>query len=268
MKSIIVKKGELPGKTVAVFAGIHGNEKAGILVVKKLVKDLQIVRGTVYFVFGNPKAILQNVRYTESNLNRDFIKLDSSKTYEQKRALSLMKILDSCDALLDLHAYSTRETKAIPFAICEPRCHKIINKLNIPYSVSNISRFQAGSTNGYMENQNKIGIVIELGSISRPLDFVDLGIEYALTFLEHFKVINKSAKLNHVNTQYLKVTSMYKKNSKNFKFTKQYNTFDKISKNEVIATDSSLLVSALKPGRIMFPNSNSPVGTDSFWLLN
>ena len=268
MKSIIIKKGVLPGKTVAVFAGIHGNEKAGISVVTNLAKDLQILQGTVYFVLGNPEAISKNIRYTESNLNRDFLKSSFKKTYEQNRATTLMKILDSCDALLDLHAYNTNVVDPIPFAICEPRCHQIIKKFNIPFSVANISKFQGGSTNGYMESQKKIGIVIELGSINRPQDFIDLGVECTLKFLDHFKIISKFKKSISMNTEYLNVVSMYKKNTNDFKFATEFATFDNVSKNEVIAVDAGISISALNSGRIMFPNDNSPVGTEAFWLLN
>jgi len=37
-QSIFKKVGVRPGKTVAIFAGVHGNEKAGIMALEHLIK--------------------------------------------------------------------------------------------------------------------------------------------------------------------------------------------------------------------------------------
>ena len=267
MKSIVTKKGKLPGKTVAIFAGIHGNETAGITILNNLISNLHVVRGTVHLVFGNPPAILKNIRYVESNLNRSFIKLNNSKTSEQKRATTLMKLLDSCDALLDLHAYRAGPNIAFPFTICEPRCHKIIAKFNVPFSISNISSFQAGSTNGYMELKKKIGIVLELGAIEKPEDYIALGLDCALSFLSYFNNIKKVPTPRQYSTEYLKVIGVYRKNSKDFKFKKTYQSFDSLKAKEVIAVDGGLTVFTQTRARILFPSATDSVGVESFWLL-
>jgi succinylglutamate desuccinylase len=267
MKSIITKKGKLPGKTVAIFAGIHGNERAGISIVEDLIMNLEVIRGTVHLVFGNPAAIKAQARFIESNLNRDFIKVISPKTYEQKRAVTLMKLLDTCDALLDLHAYRSSVKNAAPFAIAEPRCHKIISKFNVPFSIASISSFQGGSTNGYMEQQNKVGIVLELGAIEKPEKYKALGKDCVLTFLSHFGNINNVNAKIIIKPKYLKVTGVYRKNTKNFTFTKKYQSFDQVLAKEPIARDGGLIVSAVESGYILFPSDKDAVGLEAFWLL-
>lgn len=69
---VLKKEGALPGKTVAVFGGVHGNEGAGIHAVRNAHKTLEIKRGVVYFVEANPLAIQNNVRAINKNLNVAF----------------------------------------------------------------------------------------------------------------------------------------------------------------------------------------------------
>ena len=45
-----------PGKKVAIFGGIHGNEKAGIKTIDYLKENLELKNGTVFLVYGNPEA--------------------------------------------------------------------------------------------------------------------------------------------------------------------------------------------------------------------
>ncbi len=269
MKTIITKKGALPGKTLAVFAGVHGNETAGIEVVKKMIREIEPDRGTVHFVLANPLAIKNNVRYIESNLNRDFIAKQTASTYEQKRATVLMKLLDDCDTLLDLHAYRSDAKTVLPFAICEKRCSDVVEKFDLPISISGISSFQDGGTNGYMEKQNKVGIVVELGSIDRPEDFFDLGVRCVEVFLQHYQCLEGVVSTHSKNkTEYLKVVGVYRKNTSSFKFLKKYRSFDKITKNKAIASDGGVIVSAKYDGRIMFPSQNDAIGIEAFWLLS
>jgi len=266
MKLITTKKSKNPGKTVAIFAGIHGDEKAGIKATEKVIKEIDLQSGTVHFVLGNPKAVKKNIRYTESNLNRDFIKTNSPKTYEQKRAQELMELLDNCDALLDLHAYKEPLGDATPFAICEPHCFEVVKKLPIKKIVSNITSFQDGSTNGYMDKHNKIGVVVELGAIETPEKYVGLGVGCIYSFLHYFSMV-ESRKTQKVKQDFLKVAGVHRKNVEEFSFSKKRKSFDKVEKGEVIAKDGLLNICAESDGRILFPNPNGPVGVEVFWFL-
>ncbi len=72
METIIKKTSENPGKIIAIFCGVHGNERAGIIAAEKALQELVITAGTVYFVFANPRAIEIGKRFVEKNLNRCF----------------------------------------------------------------------------------------------------------------------------------------------------------------------------------------------------
>ena len=73
-KDIITITGAEPGPTVAIFAGVHGNERAGVYALEALIPRLTITRGTLYLVFANPAAIEANVRMVNKNLNRCFLR--------------------------------------------------------------------------------------------------------------------------------------------------------------------------------------------------
>lgn len=256
-----------PGKKVAIFGGIHGNEKAGIETIKYFKKNLKLKNGTVYLVFGNPKAIKQNIRYTEKNLNRCFIdKSKKGSSYEEKRAVELMKLLDRCDALLDLHAYNEPFRDAIPFTICEENCFDIVNKFDLKYVMTNIDSIEKGGTDAYMNNGGKIGICVELGAIEKYKKYIPLGIKTTYQFLQYFGMVDKKCSYNKRRQIFLKSSDIYKKKYSDFKFTKKYCTFDKINKGEFICIDGKDKISYSKDKYILFPRDQYDIGIEAFIL--
>jgi CheY-like chemotaxis protein len=115
--NIVTITGSQPGPVVAIFAGVHGNERAGVYALQRLIPDLKITKGTVHFAFANPPAIEANVRMVTKNLNRCFYAGNDGTDAEDIRARELMQVLDGCDALLDLHMFYDKKNK--PFVICE-----------------------------------------------------------------------------------------------------------------------------------------------------
>lgn len=156
--SILKIVGEKPGKTVAVFGGIHGNELAGVMAIKNLRDKIKISAGTVYFVIANVKAVEKIERFLEKNLNRLFKQDTQPNSWEEERAIELMKILDSCDALLDIHGYNGPEDE--PFIITDGPGVDVAKKLNFRHVITGFSQ-AAGGTDSYMFNQSKIGVCCE-----------------------------------------------------------------------------------------------------------
>ena len=85
MKEIIELNGIQPGPTSMILVGVHGNERCGNEAVEELLPTLSIEKGRVIIVQGNPRAIEQNVRFTEMNLNRMF-KPDDQLSVEEKQS--------------------------------------------------------------------------------------------------------------------------------------------------------------------------------------
>lgn len=263
-KDIIKKTGAKPGKKLAIFAGVHGNEKAGVFAMEKLIKNLEIENGEVYFVYANPKAIEKDVRYTEKNLNRCFLKDSGGGSYEEKRAKELMPILDECDALLDLHASNNKE--ATPFIICGEDCKEIASIFDFGIVSFGWDGIEAGATDGYMYNQGKPGLCLECGSVYQSEENADLAYNSSLQFLNYFGAISKQVEYSKKSQKIVKVYKAAKKKSENFSFVKDFADFEELPAGEVFAQDEETEYIAGEGECIIFPNSNKKIGDEVFVL--
>lgn len=269
-EGIHTKKGPIPGPTIAIFGGIHGNERTGILTIDRLIRELEPTAGTVHLVYANPPAIGQGVRLINKNLNRLFIRGQAAEAYEHARAERLMDLLDTCDALLDLHSYHSplAPASAMPFAICEPECHDIAAQFDLPIVISGFSRTEPGATDGYMHRNGKPGICVELGAIECPEKFLALGLETALRFLQYFGCIEQDIAPTQRAQQRLNAALLYKKRTTDFVLAKKFRSFDQISAGEIIAHDGGAPVRSEHNGIILFPTENNPVGVEAFILAS
>lgn len=261
--------GSKPGKTVAVFCGIHGNERAGIMAVDRLLADLKIEAGTVYFAYANQQAIARNVRYVERNLNRLFSRaLPVGTGYEAERAVELMGLLDGCDALLDLHSY--REPvlleRATPFAICEADSADVARRLPFPIVIQGFSAIQEGGTDGYMFAQGKVGICVELGALECGDRYVGLGMETVRRFLVLMGCLEGEPLAETVGQRRFELRTMYRKASADFAFARPFRGFDPIEPGATIATDGGLALAATGKRTILFPHADGPIGVEAFLL--
>ncbi|MEO0594354.1 MAG: succinylglutamate desuccinylase/aspartoacylase family protein, partial [Myxococcota bacterium] len=111
--------GPKPGPVVALIGSMHGNEPCGAYAVNKLHQELRLdtlnlERGSLVLVIGNPRAIEEGSRFTHGgvDLNRvfDFEFLntvpESEWAYEHRRAAEMRPYLEEWDAVLDLHSTS------------------------------------------------------------------------------------------------------------------------------------------------------------------
>lgn len=263
MNSIIKKESKNSGKTLAIFCGVHGNEKAGVYAVKKALRNLKIKKGGVYFVFANPKAIEKNVRFTEKNLNRCFLKKQKGVSYEEKRAIELIKILKQSDALLDVHSSYNSDT--IPFAITDNGLD-IVKNMNFEIIANGFDNIEPGATDGYMKKNNKIGICIECGYLGKSEENIDLAYDSIIQFLQYFEAIDKLKDKNTIKQKILYVDKIQKITNKNFKLTRSFADFETISKNTLIATDESKKYITDKESVILFGIPGKPVGAEAYIL--
>lgn len=136
----------MPIQSIVVVGGTHGNEYTGVWVTKALDRKLQ--RQKLYSTFslstiiGNPEAHLQNRRFVDTDLNRQFShnaleerENGSDESVEARRASELNSILgpkftshtkDSCttkpktDLLIDLHTTTTNMGTTLIVAAGDP----------------------------------------------------------------------------------------------------------------------------------------------------
>lgn len=264
MKDVIIKKGPLPGKTSVIFAGVHGNEKCGIEAFENIVHNLTIKQGTVYFILANPKAIEQNIRYTEKNLNRLFKKdqhvLEKDKaSYEYLRSRELITYLDKADVLLDIHASNSPDSK--PFIICEENALSITSYISIPTTVLGFDELEPGGSDGYMNSIGKIGICIECG-YTKDSQSTFVAEKSILEFLAIQKHIDADIKKN--TSEIYQMQGIYHTKSDSFRLTKDYADFERIVSGQYIALDDSRPVYAPESGIIMFARNRSEIDSEGF----
>ena len=133
-KRIIMEyEGQEHGPLFCVISGIHGNEKAGIQGLKLVSKMLEVepitnpnffFRGKLIGLTGNLKAINNNVRFIDKDLNRiwsqERIELIKKKPtsdlcHEEREQLQIIEIIDrktheynpTALYILDLHTTSS-----------------------------------------------------------------------------------------------------------------------------------------------------------------
>lgn len=268
-KNIIKQVGKKRGKTLTILAGVHGNEKAGVMAINKIINNIQhsvinIREGTVYFIYANPKAIEKNLRYIDKNLNRCFIKNLKGNNYEILRAKEIMKILDKSDAVLDLHA--SNNPKATPFIICEKNAYNLAKNFNFKILSSGWDTVEPGGTDGYMYKQGKIGICLECGSLVESEKNKNLAYNSILQFLSYFNIIKKiSGKISNPK-KYVQVKNLVYKKTKDFAFVKEFADFEILKKNSLFATDGNIKYIAKNNECIIFPHADTDIGDEAFIL--
>src|SRR3989344_445670 len=255
-----------PGKTVAVFAGIHGNEKAGVMALEKVLKTFQLDAGTAYFVIANPEAVKLNVRFIEKNLNRLFFTSNDGQTTEDERARELMKVLDECDALLDLHGYNGEEDS--PFIITDGEGLEVASKLDFGYIITGINKAGDGATDCYMTEQGKPGLCLECGSNFHPEKYAALAEKSIYQFLKFYGLVESAPGFDSREQKLFKTGEIAIRQSETFAFDREYQNFDELKSGAVFATDGENKYTAKENEYIIFPRPNQKIGQESFMLVS
>lgn len=259
--------GKEDGPTSVILAGVHGNERCGVDAFDKMLPNLTIDRGCVWFGYGNPQAIEANVRFTEANLNRMF-KDDSllseleKQSYEYARAQYIKQYLDQADVLLDIHASFTPESKH--FAICEPNAKGIVEYLPVDLVVAGFDAIQPGGTDSYMNSAGKIGICIECGYLGDPTS-TERAEQSIFAFL-NARGHNTSSDMRPQQQSYMRMYELYKTKTDQFVLSKPFDDFEVVSKGQVIGTDGNEEIRAEKDSIIVFARNRNQKNDEAFLL--
>jgi len=104
-------RGSLPGPTLLILGGIHGNEPAGVLAADRVLLRIQErradLRGEVVLLRGNTRALERKVRYIDADLNRQW-RADNARTSE------------SGNCVLPEMIINTRIARILPLQIFHP----------------------------------------------------------------------------------------------------------------------------------------------------
>jgi len=263
---VIEKKGIKEGKNLIVLIGVHGNEVCGIKAADLLLPKLKIKFGKVTFIYANLEAIKQNKRFVEQNLNRCFFSRqpsDIEQSLEGKTAREIIPYLDKADALLDIHASLTKDS--VPFVICDESNIEIAKILNPEKIVCNIDKFHPGSTDGYMNLQNKPGFCFECGYADDP-NTQNIAEKAIINFLTYYGIIEGKTIVSKTNPSIIKIIDLYKNRYGSFKVKRYFRDFEKMKDRTLIGLDEDREVYVDKGKVVLFVRDRENVGEECFLI--
>lgn len=261
---VVEINGNKQGRTVAILAGVHGNEVCGINAFDSLIPKIKINSGKVIFIYANLEAIKQNKRFVEKDLNRCFLKeqpIDIAESLEGKTAKEIMPFLDKADAMLDIHASFTKDSS--PFVICDEKWINEARIFNVNLVSYNWDKFHSGSTDYYMNLQDKVGICIECGYLADKKT-VGVSERAIINFVKAADLIRKKPKKN--KQKYIKIKSLYKNKFGLFRKAREFADFELLNNGELIGTDGKKEIFSKNSELVIFARDREKVGEECFLL--
>jgi len=279
-------------KIMIFIAGLHGNEKSGVIALNKFfdeIKNSNIqIEGTIIGLIGNLAALNKNVRYIDSDLNRLWgTKIISSKknNTEEKELIILKNLLEKLITLkkkkniyiIDLH--NTSSSNGVFTITNNKKESEIASTLGVPV-ITNIFEKVKGSFAKHYHSKNIRTIVFEGGAIGDPaaINNHEVGIWKFLEktgFIKHndipIKVIENMIKMKsfaeNINGHYT-VKYIHKiKADEEFLMNPNMQNFEKIKKGQIIAHNKMKPIKAPIDGYLLMPLYQSK-GTEGFYLVN
>lgn len=260
---VIEKIGERPGKTTVILAGVHGNEICGIKALDELIPTTKITSGKVIFIYANLMAISEGKRQIEKNLNRCFLENQPKEiinTFEGKTAREIMPYLEESDAMLDLHASFTK--KSVPFLIIDEKNLNLSNLFDTEIISFNWDNFEPGSTDYYMNLQNKPGICFECGYLGDN-NSIQRAKEAILNFLRFSENIDGEVRLKE-SQRFLKLKSIYFNKDAPFKVINNLPDFWKANERTLIAKEGDKKVFLESREIVLFLANNENLNEECF----
>jgi len=285
----IYKNVDLP--TVVFFGGIHGNEKAGVIALKQLRNtiDSTVLKGNVYGILGNLKALSEDQRYIDKDLNRLWTKAKiehilAKKTCntEEAQLVELFELLQ--DILknnngpfyfIDLH---TTSSKTLPFiTINDALINRGFSKLFPVPIVLGIEEYLEGALLSYINTLGYVSIGFESGqhtdysSVENNIAFIHLALVFSgilddtdtdvQTHLKTLKLASESDDDFYEIVHLQNITS-----EDNFKMKAGFKSFQPITKGTPVAHFNNTEIHSDYNGHMFMPLYQNK-GNEGFFII-
>ncbi len=294
-RMIGIVEGFVQSPTVIILAGIHGNEKAGVVaanqVIHKIREDSVPFQGNLYIILGNINALEKGIRYESSDLNRIWNEenieaiMDGSIILdaEAKEQIEIFRYIKEILHVnkgpfyfLDLH---TTSSATIPFITISDSLNnrKFSSNFSIPI-VLGIEEYLDGPLLTYINEFGHVALGFEGGehhddeSIVKCEAFIWLALVYSKCIKK--KNLPDFVKYkNELFDRYFKnvfFEIIYKhtiKKDENFKMHQGFKNFEQISKHQSLAQSNGDEITANESGRIFMPLYQN-LGDDGYFILN
>lgn len=293
---IIWKHSKDSGPVVVIFAAIHGNELAGLhasrRIAKSLSQNVDRLKGSVYIISGNLKAIREGVRYIDRDLNRiwrDFSNKDRPRDHDQSsewtEAEELVRVLNE---IVSEHEYVTKEisfidlhttsAKSCAFILFNDTLQNRDKAADFPVpQILGIEETIHGTLMSYINDLGCPAIGFEAGK-HEDQSSIDRTEAFLWLYLNHTGIIElKSKEVSHhesvisgdnrLDDEYYEITyHHYVEDASRFKMKSGYYNFDAVRKGDLLAYDDNEPVHAPQNGLIFMPLYQSK-GSDGFFIL-
>lgn len=265
MKNIKVteKMGERPGKTTVILAGVHGNETCGVKALDEIIPTIEIENGKVIFIYSNLEAIKQNKRCIDKNLNRCFLREQPQEIFnslEGATAREIIPYLERADLMLDVHASFVE--RSLPFIILDEKNIGLANIFDVGIISYNWDAFEPGSSDYFMNMQNRPGICFECGylgdeeSLTRAKNTI-------LNFLKFAGNIEGNLAIRN-NQKFIRIQSIFKNYFAPFRKVKDLPDFWRANERTLIGKEGDKEVFLEKGEVILFLMGNDKLGEECF----
>jgi len=229
-------------KKLLVTVCIHGNEICGLVATNELLQEgffkhgiPQDVRVTI--MLGNPRAVMENKRFIDMNLNRMFEPkwydeehgaAHSDDPYERSLLKGIITEMNKCDTYLDLHSTSA---PTVPFAILSPGSKSEALSRNFPvkFLLHNVGKVIHGTSLDYLRGINKTGVCVECGQ-HRSEEAVRVAKDTIRAFITSIPADHFPKKLLFVDKSVVL--------KEGFQFKKTVQAFDYVHRDELVARDN------------------------------
>jgi predicted deacylase len=228
-------------KKLLVTVCIHGNEICGLVATNELLQEgffKQIPKDVrVTIMLGNPRAVMEDKRFIDMNLNRMFDpkwyddELGAAHVddpYERSLLSGIISEMNKCDAYLDLHSTSA---PTLPFAILSPGSKSEALSRNFPvkFLLRNVGKVISGTSLDYVKGINKPGVCVECGQ-HRSEEAVKVAKDTIRAFITNIPADHFPKKLLFIDKSVIL--------KEGFQFKKTAHAFDFINGNELVASDN------------------------------
>lgn len=287
-------EGDPVGPTVIIFGSIHGNEQSGVKALKRVAETLKDrdaeILGRIFLVAGNTRAINQNVRFIESDLNRHWTAENVSrnspssstatKRPEDSEQRELLLIIE--DALrdvrnevyaLDLHSTSSEST---PFAMIGDTLRNRTFAEKFPATfLLGIEEQLDGTIMEYMNDLGAVTLGFEAGqhttdiAINSQEAMIWLALRYSGAIGED--TVNFKHYYDYLtgvigDERIIEIRHRHSISpADNFKMEPGYSNFMPVKKGELLARDNTGEIKAKETGLILMPLYQQQ-GSDGFFL--
>ena len=288
-------KGKNAGPTLVFTAGIHGNEPSGVFALQQVIDYINSrkipLKGSLYAIAGNLRALQQGRRYLQEDLNRIWVEEringlgtgdnlnTSAETVQQAEIYHTISEIVTCESgpfyFIDLH---TTSSDTPPFITVNDNL--LNRKFTLQYPVPlllGIEEYLDGTLLNYINRLGYVAFGFESGqhdalsSIENHYAFVCLTLVLAgalskneIDFEKNYEVLYRTtSKLSHV---YEIVYHHKLKKEETFSMHPGFQNFEAVRKGQCIADSNRKPVKVPTNGQIFMPLYQKQ-GEDGFFII-